>query len=192
MTRLRMTAAGFLSLPEPYRLGAPHDDPRALTLNPEGGGTELWPVEIADERWHRLYVEVDMRAVVPNPSYGAMWEIQRLDGGGEYRILHNLSEVGARTWRWDSIRAQFCGRAWPMCPDLDEPQVAVRELSYVVTHGGQSCEVGKGVVSDEWAALSYAAALFEMNRKDRSDDWFHRRLNGGTATLRLRFGEGCE
>lgn len=178
-----MTAAGFLSLPGEYRLGEPHAHPRALTLNEETGGTELVPVEIVAECWHRLYVEVDVRE-------GSVWEIQRLDGGGEYRILLNLAEVGARSWTWDSVRAQFCRRAWPMCPDRDEPRATARELSFSVAHGGQCCEVGKAVVSNEFEALSYAAAVFEMNRKHRADDAFRRRLHGGSATPRLRFGGG--
>jgi hypothetical protein len=65
-----------------------------------------------------------------------------------------------------------------MCPDLDEPQVVVGEVSYVVTHGPQSCEVGKAVVGCEDEALSYAAAVFEMRRKRRADDAFCCRLRG--------------
>jgi hypothetical protein len=98
VTMRRMTAAGFLSLPADYRLGTPNANPRALTMNPRTGGTELWPVEIVSEEWHRLYVEVD-------PRDGSVWEIERLDGGGEYRILRNLTEVSPRQWHWDSIRS---------------------------------------------------------------------------------------
>jgi hypothetical protein len=174
VTRRRMTAAGFLSLPADYRLGSPDDNPRALTPNPDTGATELWPVEIAEECWHRLYVEVDLRD-------RTVWEIQRLDGGGEYRILRNLAEVGTRRGGWDAIRAQFCNLARPICPDLDEPQVAALELSFVVTHGSRKCEVGRGVVSNESEALSYSAAVFEMDRKRRADDYFRRLLHGGST-----------
>lgn len=173
-TTRRMTAAGFLSLDPDYRLGEPGDQPRALTLNPATGATELWPVEIAEESWHRLYVEVDLRD-------RTVWEIQRLDGGGEYRILRSLAEVGMRRWGWESIRAQFCNLARPMCPDLGEPEVAGTELSFIVTHGSQKCEVGRGVVASESEALSYAAALFEKRRKRRADDYFQRLLHGGTT-----------
>lgn len=136
--------------------------------NDAGAGTS----ERAPEAWHRLYVEVDARD-------GTVWEIQRLDAGARYRILRNLDEAGSRRAGWDSIRAQFCRLAAPMCPDLDEPQVAAKELSFIVTHGSQRCEVGRAVVSDETEAVSYAAAVFEMNRKGRADDAFRRRLHGG-------------
>ena len=169
-----MTAAGFLSLHPDHRLGSPDDLPRALTLDPETGATELWPVEIAEECWHRLYVEADVRD-------GTVWEIQRLDGGGEYRIRRNLAEVGTRRWGWDSIRAQFCILARPICPDLDEPRATAGELSFVVTHGSRTCEVGRGVVSSESEALSYASVVFEMNRKGRADDSFRRLLHAGAT-----------
>jgi Uri superfamily endonuclease len=165
----RMTATGFLSLPADYRLGTPDEYPRALTLNPRTGGTELWPVEIVCEEWHRLYVEVDSRD-------GSVWEIQRLDGGGEYRILRNLAEVSARHWHWDSIRSAFCNAAWRMCPDVDEPRVVENALSFVVHHGRNSCEVGKAVVKTDREALSYAAIVFDMKRKGRADDEFRQRL----------------
>ena len=169
-----MTAVAFLSLDPDYRLGSPDNHPRALTPNPETGATELWPVEIVEECWHRLYVEVDLRD-------RTVWEIQRLDGGGEYRIVRNLTEVGTRRTSWDSIRAQICVLARPTCPDLDEPQVVALDLSFVVTHGGQRCEVGRGVVRDEVEALSYSAAVFEMDRKRRADDYFRRLLHGGST-----------
>jgi hypothetical protein len=170
---LRMTAAGFLSLPHDFRLGTPGENPRALTLNPDTGGTELWSVEIAPESWHRIYVETD-------PRNGSVWQIQRLDGGGEYRVVCNLAEVSRRHRRWDTIRSLFSNAAWPMCPPLDEPRAVENDLSFVVSHGTCTCEVGKGVVSSEQEALAYSAAVFEMNRKGRADHEFRRRLGLGT------------
>jgi hypothetical protein len=168
---MRMTAAGFLSLHPDYRLGDPDDNPRALKLNAETGGTELWPVEIVPESWHRLYVEVDSRD-------RTVWEIQRLTGGGEYRVLHDQVEPGTRRAQcWAVARAQLCALAASLIyPDPDEPQVRAGDLSYVVTHGLNTCEVGKGVVAGEEEALSYAAGVFEMNRKGRADHDFRRRL----------------
>jgi hypothetical protein len=178
--RPRMTARTFLGLPAEYRLGDPRGNPRALSLNTEAGGTELVPVEIADESWHRLYVEVDVHSAT-------VCEIHGLDGGGEYRILRDFGEVGSRRKDWASIRAEFCRIAAPMCPDPDEPALSEHHLSYVVGHGKQRCEVGKGVVCNGNQALSYAAAVFEMDRRGRADDAFRRRLHGGTTSVLLRF-----
>jgi hypothetical protein len=167
---LRMTAAGFLGVHPDFRGGTPEENPRALKLNAETGGTELWPVEIVPERWHRLYVTVDARD-------GTVWEIQRLAGGGEYRVLHDQVEPTRRAHCWAVARAQLCALAASLIyPDPDEPQVRVGDLAYVVTHGLTTCEVGKGVVAGEEEALSYAAGVFEMNRKGRADHEFRRRL----------------
>lgn len=122
------------------------------------------------ESWHRLYVEVDVRD-------GSVWEIQRRDAGGEYRILRNLAE--SPRWRrtgWESIRALFCIVASPMCPDLGEPEVREHEHLFVVTHGAQACEVGKAIVRNEREALAYCATVFDMNRKGRADHEFRRHL----------------
>jgi hypothetical protein len=147
------------------------------SLNPGGESTdrpgtcaaELQPVENTGVCWHRVYVEADCRN-------GAVWEIERRDDGGEYRILCNLSEVPSRRATWDRIRARFCNVAAPMCPDLDEPRVVKNELSFVVSHGSASCEVGKAVVRNEREAAAYGATVFEMVRKGRADDEYRRRL----------------
>lgn len=72
--------------------------------------------------------------------------------------------------------ARFSRLGPPLLPFSDEPQVRAGEHSFIVTHGTRKCEVGRAVVRDENAALSYAAALFEMQRKGRSDHAFCRRL----------------
>lgn len=171
MTTSRIAGTPCLIAPqERITSGGQVDNSQPPPDHPVTIATELSQVDTVGESWHRLYVELDVRD-------RSVWEIQRLDAGGEYRILRNLAESPRwRRPRWESIRALFCIVACPMCPDLDEPEASENEFSFLVSHGGRSCEVGKAVVRNAREALSYCATVFDMNRKGRADEEFLRRL----------------